>query len=468
MSASGLIRPYQSVLGSLQRVFDVLAITGLYLAVVDWRLTGWTDKDTICVLVTLIVFQACASANNLYHSWRIDSIVRESLSIFMAWSATLTIIILAGASLGILQSYWKLGMVAWLVLAPLGIAAWRLLFRIVSREARRRGHNTRAAAIAGVTPIASEITSYIEQAPWTGLRVLGFYDDRDPHGDRIPDDELHRVIGDLDLLVEKCMEGAIDVVFITLPFRAELRIRSIVSRLSNTTASVYFVEDFSTFDLLHGRTMHLGGIPMVSLHETPFYGVDGGLKRFEDIVLGSVISLMIFVPCLIIAALVKLTSPGPAIYKQERYGLNGKPITVWKFRTMQEGADKDGAFHANRNDPRTTRFGSFLRKTSLDELPQFFNVLTGTMSIVGPRPHAVVHNERYRSLLDSYMLRHKVKPGITGWAQVNGWRGEIIELSDMESRIKFDLEYIRNWSLALDLKIIMLTIVKGFTGEKAY
>lgn len=191
-------------------------------------------------------------------------------------------------------------------------------------------------------------------------------------------------------------------------------------------------------------------------------------KRCEDVIIASIILMLIFPLLMIIALMVKLTSPGPVIFKQTRYGIDGKAIRVWKFRTMKVMENDSIVKQATKNDSRVTKVGSFLRKTSLDELPQFINVLSGQMSIVGPRPHAVAHNEQYRNLIEGYMLRHKVKPGITGWAQINGWRGETDTLDKMEKRIEFDLEYIREWSIWLDLKIILLTVFKGFVSKTAY
>jgi putative colanic acid biosynthesis UDP-glucose lipid carrier transferase len=212
----------------------------------------------------------------------------------------------------------------------------------------------------------------------------------------------------------------------------------------------------------------VGDIPTVSIHETPFYGVDGWVKRVEDIVLSSVILALIAIPMLIIATGVKFSSPGPVIFRQRRYGLSGQEIEVWKFRSMTVCENGDDVRQATKCDPRITAFGAFLRRTSLDELPQFINVLQGRMSIVGPRPHAIAHNEEYRKLISGYMLRHKVKPGITGWAQINGWRGETESLDKMRNRVEHDLTYIRNWSLWLDIKIILVTALKGFCGKNAY
>jgi putative colanic acid biosynthesis UDP-glucose lipid carrier transferase len=228
------------------------------------------------------------------------------------------------------------------------------------------------------------------------------------------------------------------------------------------------VPDFFETHLFHGQWSSLGGVPIVSVFDTPFWGADGWLKKIQDLVLGSLILLLAAVPMLIIAAAVKLSSKGPIFFRQRRYGINGKEITILKFRTMTVTEDGQTIPQATKNDSRLTPIGGFLRRHSLDELPQFVNVVRGEMSIVGPRPHAVAHNEFYRKKVKGYMLRHKVKPGITGWAQINGWRGETNDLYKMEKRVEHDLWYIRNWSFWLDLKIIFLSILRGFASPNAY
>jgi putative colanic acid biosynthesis UDP-glucose lipid carrier transferase len=236
------------------------------------------------------------------------------------------------------------------------------------------------------------------------------------------------------------------------------RILSLLDELRDTTASIYFVPDIFVTDLIQGRVDSVGGMPVVAVCETPFSGLHGVIKRASDIVLSLLIVALISLPLLIIALAVKLSSPGPAIFKQRRYGLDGQEIIVYKFRSMTVIEDGVAIQQAQKHDKRITALGRFLRRTSLDELPQFFNVLQGRMSIVGPRPHAVSHNEMYRKLIKGYMQRHKVKPGITGWAQVNGYRGETETLEKMKARIDYDLDYLRNWSLRLDLYIIARTV----------
>jgi len=220
--------------------------------------------------------------------------------------------------------------------------------------------------------------------------------------------------------------------------------------------------------IIQGRLQDMNGVPVVGICETPFTGTNELVKRISDIVIASVILVLISPLLVAIAIGVKLSSPGPVLFKQRRNGLDGHEIVVYKFRSMRTMEDGDVVPQATRNDPRVTRFGAFLRRTSFDELPQFFNVLAGTMSIVGPRPHAVTHNKEYRQIIKAYMVRHKVKPGITGWAQVNGQRGETDTVEKMRMRVEYDLEYLRNWSLGLDLKIIVSTIRVLFFDRQAY
>jgi putative colanic acid biosynthesis UDP-glucose lipid carrier transferase len=348
------------------------------------------------------------------------------------------------------------------------LIVWRGWLQIALGVLRKRGFNTRTIAIVGARELGAYLARTILDAPWMGLRPVGFYDDRKPSGPRPLMREPIDVIGDLDALVRHARQGTIDIVYITLPMRAETRVHELIAKLSDTTVSVYVVPDFFIFDLLHARWGSLGDLPVVSISETPFYGVDGIVKRLEDIIISSALLMMVAIPMAIIAAGVKLSSPGPVIYRQHRYGLRGNRIDVWKFRTMTVCEDDDTVVQAQRNDPRVTKIGAFLRRTSLDELPQLINVLQGHMSLVGPRPHAVAHNEQYRKLIDRYMLRHKVKPGITGWAQVNGWRGETDSLEKMQKRVEYDLAYIHNWSLWLDLRIILLTAFRVISDRNAY
>ncbi len=305
-------------------------------------------------------------------------------------------------------------------------------------------------------------------APELGLNLAGFYDDRE--NERLPEipAELGHRLGTIPELLDAARQGKVNMIFITFPMRAERRIRRVLNQLSDSTASVYIVPDFFVFELLHSRWTNISGLPAVSVFENPFYGIDGLVKRALDLVVGSLTLALVAVPMLVIACLVKLSSPGPIFFRQKRYGLDGREILVWKFRSMRVCESGDAFTQATRDDPRTTPLGAILRRTSLDELPQLFNVLDGSMSLVGPRPHATKQNEEYRSLIQGYMLRHKVKPGITGLAQVNGWRGETDTLEKMEKRVECDHRYIREWSLSMDLKILLRTIAVVLSRQNAY
>jgi putative colanic acid biosynthesis UDP-glucose lipid carrier transferase len=246
------------------------------------------------------------------------------------------------------------------------------------------------------------------------------------------------------------------------------RMLKLLDELRDTTASIYFAPDIFLYDLIQARMDAIGGIPVVAVCETPFWGINGVIKRASDLVIASAILVLIAPLMLAIAIGVKLSSPGPALFKQRRYGVDGREIVVYKFRTMTVLEDGAAIRQATRDDPRVTPLGTILRRYSLDELPQFINVLQGRMSVVGPRPHAVAHNELYRKLIKSYMIRHKVKPGITGWAQVNGYRGETGDIDKMRARIEHDLDYLRNWSLRLDLKIVLKTLFVVLRPQNAY
>jgi putative colanic acid biosynthesis UDP-glucose lipid carrier transferase len=358
--------------------------------------------------------------------------------------------------------------IAWFVAAPLALTAVRFSVRTVLSQARRHGANTRSVAIVGNNPIGHRLIKHFDATPWAGLVVKGFFDARRTEKSSVEVGGETYSVNTLDVLLQQTRSGEIDSVYVALPLSSERLIEEVINKLADTTASVYVVPDSFASELMQARWVYFGGMPMLSVHETPFYGLHGWLKRAEDIVLSSLILLLISPLMLGIAAAVKATSPGNVLFKQRRYGLNGAVVEVWKFRSMTVCEDGENLQQAKKGDARITPLGAFLRRTSLDELPQFFNVLQGSMSVVGPRPHAVTHNEQYRQLIRGYMLRHKVKPGITGWAQINGWRGETDTLDKMKNRVDFDMKYIQNWTLWFDLKIVFFTIFRGFVGKNAY
>jgi len=429
----------------------------------------WDQKSWIAATLSAILFLLIAQSLQLYESSRSVRLERLVMRAWTGWLAGVvpTLLFLAFISKRS-EEYSRITVTTWFVLAPFLISIWRTGITLVLRELRSRGHNTRSAAIIGMTPLGEQLARRMIDLPSMGLQPYGFFDDRSEDRCHPMPDSLGRRIGTLQDAVDAARSGDVDLIYIAFPLRAEPRIAELLRQLSDTTASVYLAADFVAFDLLQARWGTLGDVPTVSLRETPFYGVDGWLKRLEDIVLGSLILMVIAIPMLIIGLIVRLSSPGPVLFKQRRYGLNGEVIDVIKFRSMTVTEDGADIRQATQNDPRVTKTGAFLRKTNLDELPQFLNVITGSMSIVGPRPHAVAHNELYRKKILGYMLRHKVKPGITGWAQVNGWRGETDTLEKMEMRVEYDLDYIRNWSLLWDLQIITMTVFGSGARRNAY
>jgi putative colanic acid biosynthesis UDP-glucose lipid carrier transferase len=298
------------------------------------------------------------------------------------------------------------------------------------------------------------------------MRVQGFFDDRS--GERLGMEDQSKLLGRLSDLARYANANGISVIFIALPMRHVQRVMDLLDDLRDTTASIYYVPDVFVFDLIQARTGEILGMPVVAMCETPFHGFRGVAKRVTDTTLTSLILLLALPVMVSVALLVKLSSPGTVLFKQRRYGLDGAEITVYKFRTMTVSEDGNDFVQAKKNDQRITPIGHILRRYSLDELPQLLNVLQGRMSLVGPRPHPIALNEQYRKLIKGYMVRHKVLPGLTGLAQVNGCRGETAKLEEMQARINYDLDYLRRWTPLLDLKILFLTLIKVFRDDKAY
>jgi putative colanic acid biosynthesis UDP-glucose lipid carrier transferase len=356
--------------------------------------------------------------------------------------------------------------VHWLWFAPAMQLATHWALRLAAPHLVRLQGPPLRAVVVGMNEQGASLANRILSAPYAGIELVGFFDDRTP--DRQFGGAQHQMLGRIADIAPFVKTHRIQLIYLSLPMASQPRIKELLDALKDTTASVYFVPDMFVTDLIQGKTDSVCGLPVISVCETPFRGPAGVLKRLEDVVLALLILVFISPFLLCIALAVKLSSPGPVIFKQRRYGLDGEEIVVYKFRSMRVTEDGDRIEQARKNDSRVTPLGAFLRKTSMDELPQFINVLQGRMSIVGPRPHAVAHNEMYRGLIKSYMVRHKVKPGITGWAQVNGFRGETDSLEKMEGRIRCDLDYLRNWSLRLDLLIIFRTIKLVFKDAAAY
>jgi len=354
-------------------------------------------------------------------------------------------------------------MLAWTFATPVAIFAARILASFAMLRPRSA---MRKAVIVGWTPLAARLEASLRAERLLRTEIIGYFDDRGC--ERLPPECSSRLLGRTAELVDYVLRNDVNLVYVTLPMNRDPRVTALLDGLRDSTVSIYFVPDLFAFNLIQGRFDVINGIPLLAVRESPFYGVRALAKRLTDIVIAGS-STIALLPILAAVALgVKLGSPGPVVFRQRRYGLDGKSIVVYKFRSMTVTEDGDRSYtQVSRGDARVTPFGAFIRRTSLDELPQLFNVLEGSMSIVGPRPHAVAVNEQYRRLIPGYMVRHKVKPGITGWAQVNGYRGGD-DLGSMTKRIEFDLEYLRRWSLWLDVQILFRTALMVLNDKRAY
>ena len=438
-----------------KNVLDPFIIIGTFFLLS--RVVGEPFSGHYLLLMVLCFFISTAIYKHIdpYRSWRNGQILAYARDLYVGWILTfITLAVITKAS-GFGFVYPKKLIWEWFFVTPLALLALHLIaYQITSRAINER--EMRSIIIVGANDTGVKMAKSIKSNPNLFMKVCGFFDDRST--DRYPEGMEEPVLGKNDDVAAYVRKENIKMIFISQPISAQPRIRKLIEDCKDTTASIYFIPDIYIFDLMQARFDNIAGMPIVAICETPFIGVNSLVKRTSDLII-SLLLLPILLPCfLIIGLLVKLTSPGPMIFKQRRYGLYGEEIIVYKFRSMTVTEDGNTVTQAKKDDARLTCIGGLLRRSSLDELPQFINVLQGKMSIVGPRPHAVAHNEQYRKLIKGYMLRHKVKPGITGWAQVNGMRGETETIDKMQSRIDFDLNYIRNWSIWLDLWIVFSTL----------
>lgn len=387
-------------------------------------------------------------------------------SVFSRWAGLAVAWLAIGHLSGLAPQFPRDLVLLWLAISPLLVASVLLLLRALLRSVALSRRNRRNTVVVGVNPSSLALAARLREHREFGANVLGFFDDRNI--ERLAAMPDFHLLGRLQDIATYVRLHRIELIFVTLPIRHIERVVNLLDDLRNSTASIYYMPDIFVFDLIQSTTSDVDGIPVIALCETPFYGHRGVQKRMWDIGMALVLLVLALPVMLVISALIALTSRGPVIFRQRRYGLDGEEIIVYKFRTMRVTEDGGQIMQASRDDPRVTPVGRVLRRLSLDELPQLVNVLQGRMSIVGPRPHAVAHNELYRGLIKGYMVRHKVRPGMTGWAQVHGYRGETQELSQMEARVAYDLEYMRKWSPSLDLKILLMTVQVVFGDKKAY
>lgn len=402
---------------------------------------------------------------DLLSSWRMGRPGSIGTQVLYTWAVIVGLLLFIGYVAQYTGYFSRVIVTSWIVITPATLALLNVLARAFTRRFVPDAMAQRSAVIVFATESAQVLARSLRESEL--YRLEGFFDDRSD--ERIGTAaRISRHLGGIGDLTRYVQDHGIEVVFIMLPEQGISRATQLRDELGDTTASVYFVPNFAMYDLIGAELSEVEGVPVLRVAETPLFGVDGLYKYVFDVTAAS-IGLLLLSPLLAaIAIAVRWESPGPAIYRQKRYGLNGQEFWVYKFRTMRDDPEPAEVVQAARGDARVTRIGHFLRRTSLDELPQLWNVLRGDMSLVGPRPHAVQHNEFYRRAVKHYMLRHKVKPGMTGWAQVNGLRGGTEELSFMEERVRYDLDYIRRWSPMMDIRIILMTLVTIIRDRNAY
>ncbi len=444
---------------------SITALTSLALILHHWKVSFSRSPASLAVIITLTFLLLIRPPRDLSAQLSASG-AQTAASVCAQWFLLLAVLALLGYSTQSFDLIPEPAGLVWAIVTPMALVAMAILAQQLMRRMVMAASSNRRAIFAGYNNTSVVLARRLDSNPVLRLAVEGFFDDRGP--DRLQLEPDLKLIGSLNELGAYVKQRAIDVIFIALPIRHLKRVLDLLEELRDTTASIYYVPDIFVFDLIQARSGELHGIPVVAMCETPFYGYRGVTKRLTDVVLSLAVLIVTAPLFALLALLVRLSSPGPVIFRQRRYGLDGREIIVYKFRTMNVTEDGVKVRQASKTDSRITPLGAILRRLSLDELPQLVNVLQGRMSLVGPRPHAVAHNEEYRKLIKGYMVRHKVLPGITGLAQVNGCRGETSKLEEMEARVNYDLDYLRRWSPMLDLKILFQTFLKLFHDGKAY
>ncbi|MGA7538458.1 MAG: undecaprenyl-phosphate glucose phosphotransferase [Steroidobacteraceae bacterium] len=438
-----------ALLKQLDPLIVVLSLFGCELAYGDRLSPAFGALALLVFIISSQLFGRISAAEEpTFAQWDFG---KSYTRVLLQWSSVVGLLLLASFAFHVDREFDRNVYLTWFMVAPVLLTGTHVLRRRI-RWLTAHGEAAPRYIIIGVNEVGVELARRLPPAGF-----LGYFDFRSV-------ERLAKVL-DLDKVMGHCRDVAnyvrdrgVKVVYIALPLANVPRMSELVNALRDTTASVYFVPDAFAFDLIQGRLVEINGMPALSVCETPLYGLPAVCKRAMDIVLAGFGLIALSPLLLLIGAAVRLTSRGPALFKQRRYGLDGEEILVYKFRSMRVCEDGALVAQARKADPRVTRVGAFLRRTSLDELPQLLNVLEGKMSLVGPRPHAVAHNELYRKLINGYMIRHKVRPGITGLAQINGLRGETETLEKMSERVRYDLEYLRHWSPRLDIEILFKTL----------
>lgn len=456
--------PLADNLSIISRTLDSVGLT-----FIGWA-CHWIYLDTpelsneyvsLLILNTLLVLLIFPNFE-LYYSWRGRDKWKRNLACLYAWSSVLISLLFITFTFKVTATFSRIWFISFWISGLIYVSMYRSILDKALNTLRAKGINRKKILVYGAGKVGRDIGNRLLEHPEIGFDIAAYLDDNQS----IQGTKVHKVqVEHPDQLLELAKD--VHEIWIALPFSADIRVQEILFQTRHLTSVIRFIPDIFHYRLLNHSVSEIAGIPIININGSPISYRAKILKRIEDVVLGSIILTLISPLMLLITILIKVTSKGPVFYKQKRHGFDGKPINVYKFRSMYY--ERNDTFkQATKHDTRITPIGKFIRRTSIDELPQFFNVIQGRMSIVGPRPHAISMNEEFKDKVDQYMQRHKMMPGITGWAQVNGYRGETDTLEKMEKRIEFDLYYIENWSILFDLQIILLTIFKGFIGKNAY
>lgn len=461
---------YESIVA--HKMLDLFIIVATLLAA-SWLYLGNIPKNYFILAgLGCVIYLLFAQNFELYRNQDFTTTFQKIQRLTACWAMTVLVILMLAFFAKRSEVHSRVVIAIWLMAVPYFMVTARAISRFSKKKLFAEDQYQNKAIVIGATEAGYHMAGALGKND-SILTFEGIYDDTEKSTDQRAANQAdgnvaYPIKGSIEQALVLAKSRELKHVFIALQPLGTEKVKALIQSFADSTARVYVVPNMQTFDLMQSRWRTINGVPTVSVHDTPFNGVRSAIKRVEDIVASTIILTLISPVLAVVAMGVKMSSSGPIIFKQKRYGLDGKEILIWKFRSMSTQDNGSVVKQATKNDPRVTKFGAFIRKTSLDELPQFFNVLQGRMSIVGPRPHAVAHNEEYRKIVEKYMLRHKVKPGITGLAQVSGYRGETDTLDKMEKRVEYDLKYIRTWTLWLDIKIIVMTVFKGFVGKTAY
>jgi putative colanic acid biosynthesis UDP-glucose lipid carrier transferase len=469
------------MLGLLSRLIDValVSVGACAAAALHAGHPVWlSDTQSIAVAFDAMLVVAFFPAFGIYRSWRGKPLGDLLWRTALAWLVVEAVGVLMSFSVHRVDALSRTWLALWACSAISLLLGAKVLVYTMLKRLRRHGFNRKSVAIVGSGPYATSLIERMNARPEAGFWPVCVFDDEEGAQDEGASQSRREGIGaiegvplrrNFDELVALVKRRAIRELWLALPMSREPMVHRIVTAFRHDFVNIRFIPDVSSLTLLNQEVVDLLGVPAINLAASPV-GEARALPKLVFDRLFAFAALVALAPLMLVIALaVKLSSPGPVFFRQRRLGADGKAFEIYKFRTMKVHAESSGRVtQATRRDPRVTRVGRFLRRTSLDELPQFINVLKGEMSVVGPRPHALEHDDLYKDLVNGYMFRYRIKPGITGWAQIHGFRGETDRIEKMSGRVKLDLYYIQNWTFWFDIKIVALTFWKGFAGSNAY